>query len=172
MCWKRKRPCSGFTLLELMIVVTIIGLLAVMAIPAVWKARRRSQNTAFVNDLRILSGSVFEEYAIFKGDYPPEAAPGVVPAGIDEYLNPRVDWAEGPPIGGLWDWDRAPTRDQPLHGCYAGLSVHLPSRTSSQMRDIDARIDDGNLNTGNFRRKFNGYIYILEHSSPTNSPGG
>ncbi len=40
-----RRAKGGFTLVEIMIVVTIIGLLAMMAIPSLMKSRNKSQNT-------------------------------------------------------------------------------------------------------------------------------
>ena len=43
---------GGFTLLEIMIVTSIIGLLATMAIPAFIKARTRSVTTTCINNLR------------------------------------------------------------------------------------------------------------------------
>ena len=50
-----KQMKQGFTLVEIMIVVAIIGLLASIAIPSFMKARTQSQQNACINNLRPVS---------------------------------------------------------------------------------------------------------------------
>ena len=56
-------PRRGFTLVEIMIVVAIIALLAAIAVPGFLRARKRSQATKILNDLRLIDSAV-DQYAI------------------------------------------------------------------------------------------------------------
>src|SRR5437762_3018146 len=57
------RRNRGFTLVEIMIVVAIIALLAAIAVPGFLRARKRSQATKILNDLRLIDAAV-DQYAI------------------------------------------------------------------------------------------------------------
>ncbi|HWL17166.1 MAG TPA: prepilin-type N-terminal cleavage/methylation domain-containing protein [Opitutus sp.] len=61
-----KKNNKGFTLVEIMIVVVIIGLLAAMAIPAFQKVRQSSQDKAVMNNMRQL-GAAADQYFLENG---------------------------------------------------------------------------------------------------------
>jgi type IV pilus assembly protein PilA len=63
----KQSQTKGFTLVEIMIVVVIIGLLAAMAIPAFQKVRQSSQDKAVLNNARQLSAAADQYYLEYGG---------------------------------------------------------------------------------------------------------
>jgi len=63
MLQKLNKNRGGFTLVEIMIVVAIIALLAAIAVPNFLRARKRSQATRILEDLRIIDSAI-DQYAI------------------------------------------------------------------------------------------------------------
>ena len=76
------RSNKGFTLVEIMIVVVIIGLLATMAIPAFQKVRASSQDKTVLNNARQLSAAA-DQYFLENGV---SAVPSVNLVGATNYV--------------------------------------------------------------------------------------
>jgi prepilin-type N-terminal cleavage/methylation domain-containing protein len=151
------RKNSAFTLVEIMIVVSIIALLVLIALPSFLRARQESQNAKFINELRVLT-SAFQLYAAdHNGSYPAEVKRGIISPEMETYFGPTVDWTAPTPIGGTWDWDYN------KFGFTAGVSVDKPSASTEQLIEIDQKIDDGDLSSGHFQHTTgNRYTDILE----------
>jgi prepilin-type N-terminal cleavage/methylation domain-containing protein len=60
---KLNKRRGGFTLVEIMIVVAIIALLAAIAVPGFLRARKRSQASRILNDLRMIDAAV-DQYTL------------------------------------------------------------------------------------------------------------
>jgi general secretion pathway protein G len=75
----RKSGQQGFSLLELLVVMTIIGILAAIAVPALRDSPQRAREATLHEDLFTLR-SVIDQYHGDKGAYPPDLA-SLVSAG-------------------------------------------------------------------------------------------
>ena len=142
-----------------MVVVVIIGLLAAMAIPAYHRVQRAAQNNRIANDLRIFS-QAFEIYITQNGVWPGNVSAGVIPTSpVPMNGDFKADvWQSVTAIGGQWNWDKG------NFGFAAGISISGFTCDDSQLAEIDAKLDDGNLATGNFQKvAANRVMLILEH---------
>jgi len=135
-----------------MVTVTIISMLAALAVPGVQSVKRRALATAVGNDLRTFAAA-FDTYAAEKGGFPAEVDAGVFPPEMADRINSRA-WTRVTPIGGQYNWDK----DQTHYGTkYRAVIQICETSTAALLQDvelweaIDRTIDDGNLSTGNFR---------------------
>lgn len=86
MTQKRSHRLAGFTLVEIMIVTSVIALLAAIAAPGFLRARKRSQATRVLEDLRLIDGAM-SLYAIERNK---SAGTTLVFSDLQPYLKPST----------------------------------------------------------------------------------
>jgi prepilin-type N-terminal cleavage/methylation domain-containing protein len=103
---------GGFTLVEIMIVVAIIGLLAAIAIPNFVKARGTAQTNACINNLRQIDGAK-EQWAL---ENKKSAGSAVDTSGVSAYIKGQT--TPICPAGGTYSYnvvDTSPACSIPGH---------------------------------------------------------
>ena len=112
----------GFSMIETMIVVAIIGILVNLAVPVYSEARLRAQLAAIIADARIVETAV-ADYYLTNREWPPSVAAGIAPPELEDYLSDGVNWSS--PY--LYDYDYFADADgnptQPDGGVLVGFSV-------------------------------------------------
>jgi prepilin-type N-terminal cleavage/methylation domain-containing protein len=172
---------KGFTLLEMMIVVCIVGVLATMAAPSFRRMINNMQVERLVQQLQ-MEEQAFKQFAIFNRGYPPSADPGVLPPGLQEYLpSGLTNWGNVPTsLGGNWKWEGKDSTGTGSkgRGLYFEFGISISKFYSSNplwppslFREVDRRIDDGNLSTGAFRsNNIAGNSSIYSYALQSNAP--
>ncbi|MGC9450723.1 MAG: type II secretion system protein [Oceanipulchritudo sp.] len=142
----------GYTLVEILIVVSTLGLLSVVAIPSYISSRASILANEVADNYRTYA-MAFKSYAAEHGSWPAKAGIGVPPPGMEGRL-PRFDSES--PIGGTWDWECG----QP--DLKAGISLVNCKPNPAVLKRIDRMLDDGNLATGQIYVRDNRLTLVLE----------
>jgi prepilin-type N-terminal cleavage/methylation domain-containing protein len=91
-----RRNSAGFTLIELMIVVAVIGILAAISIPLYGSVQQRARISKVQADLRAIAAAVSADQA-HTGNFPPEIAAGQI-------AGPFLNGVPTLPSGGVPTW--------------------------------------------------------------------
>ena len=93
---------KGFTLIEILVVIAIIGLLAVSAVYSYQRARQAAYLAAAKDELRSIAQAL-HLYLNDYGSYPADTSRDI-PPGLEVYLAPGL-WPDAPWPGSVFDWD-------------------------------------------------------------------
>jgi prepilin-type N-terminal cleavage/methylation domain-containing protein len=141
---------QGFTLVEILIVVVILGILSALIVPEFTQAAQQTKRAAFVSSLKSLSNAA-EQFTVRTGQIVGDTNSGELPEdGFEDYID-KLAWVRTTPIGGVWD-----TEDGQLGVHFDGTG---DTRDDDYMTLIDAMFDDGNLETGSFQKTGEGRYY-------------
>lgn len=148
---------KGFTLIEIMIAVVIIGMLVAVAVPALQKARKNSAHARFMNDLRIFAGAV-ETLYLASGIKPVDSSTGQMDPALQDYVSKNF-FQRATPIGGDWDVESDDS------GISLGVGVDGYTIDKDELIELDAKYDDGDLSSGKLVEIVSNrrYYWVLEH---------
>lgn len=144
---------SGFSIIELMVVVSVIGIIASLAMPGISQVRNRAQATVAANDLQKFAQAL-QLYSMQTGSYPLSLSVQDIPEQVASQL-PSV-WRDG-----AYNWMYI---NSDLYTCL--LVFGLRFNTEQAVR-LDRIIDDGNIAMGKviIAPNGNGLVYFLEQDS-------
>ncbi len=161
---------NGFTLVEIMIVVVIVGLLGAMAVPAFIMARNRSQASVAANHLKKI-GDEFNVILLERGVIPTgiynESNNGSVPGGFDA---DDVKVVMEHPLGDsfAFSYDFGSAFSAPGEG--KAIMTRLGAPLDDDMLvEIDKIIDDGNTSTGLAQRQNDNQYWFLSYQASNGS---
>lgn len=142
----------GFNIIELMVVVSIIGLLSMLAIPNIRRTAELTEAVALANNVRVLTDAV-ELYGMSSGSYPGLWKSGNLPPEAVQNLPSTWEQSEFPWV--------IITAGNITYAIIDGLGL-----TTRQSLRIDQVLDDGNPASGDVRIIENDQlVYLIGQNS-------
>ena len=146
----RRRARRGFSLIELMTVMAVIGLLAALGIPRYREMKRRAYYANIASDFNTVRIAAYNYFAD-NATYPPDGSTGAIPPALVAYL-PQNFTFDGPQY--TLDYDVWPS---PLNPTQLIVGVTVTSGDQELVNLVSRNIQAGGMgiNVGN------GYTYIF-----------
>jgi prepilin-type N-terminal cleavage/methylation domain-containing protein len=146
----RRRTRRGFSLIELMTVMALIGLLAAIGIPRYRDMKRRAFSANIVSDFNTVRVASYNYWAD-NNAYPPDGSTGAPPPALVPYLPQNFEFSNG---NYTLDYDVWPSPLNPTQ-LIVGVTVTSGDQELINMVARNIRAGGMGINVGN------GYTYIF-----------
>ena len=154
---------AAYTILEIVVVLTVIGILAAIAVPYIRRAKDSAIISTLENDLRVFSQE-FKDFELNFRTYPPsQNTPGLYPIGMENRMSHT--WTEPSVIGGTYRWVYSggdETTDPYAYIQVTGTTSDTLRIDPDRLSEIDDDIDDGNPGTGKLQLRGLSIRYYIE----------
>ena len=101
---KRRQPHTGFTLLEMVVVILVLGILAGVAAPKFTSLSKDSQAATILQNVNVIFDAV-EMFAAEHGRLPDDADAGEIPTELEPYLRSTKIFTESTSYCSTFEWD-------------------------------------------------------------------
>jgi len=145
-----RRPRRGFSLIELMTVVSVLGLLVAIAVPRYRDMKRRAVAAKIASDFNAVRVAAYNYFAD-NSTYPPDGSAGVTPAALLPYLPQNFKFANG---NYTLDYDVWPSPSDPKQ-LVVGVTVTSGDQELVNLIARNSPSGGTGINVGN------GYTYIF-----------
>jgi prepilin-type N-terminal cleavage/methylation domain-containing protein len=112
---------GGFTLVELMVVVIIVGMLSTIAVPKFKDVRRKATATQIMGDFDVIRHATLSFY-VDSSYFPEESGVGIIPPGLVKYLPTGFSFKNPQWTIGFENWTSPDSKEYLETGVAIGVS--------------------------------------------------
>jgi prepilin-type N-terminal cleavage/methylation domain-containing protein len=116
------RTRRGFTFVEIMLAMVIVGLLSTIAVPKYLDLKRRASTTNIIADFQVVRVALLNYYGD-SSSFPPESGAGDIPPGLAHYLPEGFTFKRKAWTLDYENWGLAPTSGPNGEPALIGLTV-------------------------------------------------